>query len=176
METPNTDSIPSKERHSVVSYSINGILGLTSEPVSVQELSSKNSKEAEAAEGNYKRFSDDSSQPVRATTYILTRAGRAALFSLRKLQNWINVYARVIISTANLTRRCHWFTAKIATILILFRSSSFLFIKYNWAWIIPKWHSRFFVLRAALSLYTRSTQRSGDYLLDSAKLEGTCHW
>ena len=107
METPNTDSNPSKERHSVVSYSINGILGLTSEPVSVQELSSKNSKEAEAAEGNYKRFSDDSSQPVRATPHILPRAGQVALFSSRKLQNRINVYARVIISTANLIHRCH---------------------------------------------------------------------
>lgn len=86
MEIPNTDSIPSKERHGVVSYSINGILGLTSEPVSVQDLSSKNAKEVEAAEGNYKRFSDDY-QPVRATTYILTMAGQVALFSPRKLQN-----------------------------------------------------------------------------------------
>lgn len=50
METPNTDSIPSKERHGVVSYSINGILGLTGEPVSVQDLSSKNAKEVEGAE------------------------------------------------------------------------------------------------------------------------------
>lgn len=84
METPNTDSLPSKERHGVVSYSINGILGLTGEPVSVQDLSSKNAKEVEGAEGNYKHFSDDW-QPARATTYILTMVGQAVLFSSRKL-------------------------------------------------------------------------------------------
>lgn len=59
METPNTDNVSSKERHGVVSYSINGILGLTSEPASVKDRSSKNTKEAEEVEGNYKRFSDD---------------------------------------------------------------------------------------------------------------------
>lgn len=69
MEIPNNDNIPSKERHCVVSYSINGILGLTSEPVSVKDLSSKSAKEAQAAEGKYKRFSGDC-QPVRALNYI----------------------------------------------------------------------------------------------------------
>ena len=59
METPNTDNVSSKGRHGVVSYSINGILGLTSEPASVKDPSSKNTKEAEGVEGNYKRFSDD---------------------------------------------------------------------------------------------------------------------
>lgn len=59
METPNTDSVPTKERFGVVSYSINGILGLTSEPVSLKDLSSKNAKEAEGTEGNYKRVSND---------------------------------------------------------------------------------------------------------------------
>ena len=59
METSNTDSVPTKERHGVVSYSINGILGLSSEPVSLKDLSSKNAKEAEGTEGNYERFSHD---------------------------------------------------------------------------------------------------------------------
>lgn len=83
MEIPNTDSFPSKERHGVVSYSINGILGLTSEPVSVKDLSSKNAKEAEAAEGNYKRFSGDC-QPVRTTAYIYCRWQDRLLFFVQE--------------------------------------------------------------------------------------------
>lgn len=51
MEARNTDHVNSKERHGVVSYSINGILGLSSEPDSKKDSSSRNTKETEDIEG-----------------------------------------------------------------------------------------------------------------------------
>lgn len=51
MEARNTDHVNSKERHGVVSYSINGILGLTSEPDSIKDSSGRNAKDTEEIEG-----------------------------------------------------------------------------------------------------------------------------
>lgn len=86
MEILNIDSILFKEWYGVVFYSINGILGFIGEFVLVQDFSSKNVKEVEGVEGNYKYFSDDW-QFVRVIIYILMMVGQVVFFSLRKLQN-----------------------------------------------------------------------------------------
>lgn len=98
MEAQNTDSVSSKERHGVVSYSINGILGLYSEADSVKDLSGRNVKEeSEENEGKLQ------TQPAQTR-----EIDRLLLFSFQ--ESWrivrINAKGRMVILTANLTRRC----------------------------------------------------------------------
>lgn len=99
MEPRNNDSANSKERNGLVSYSINGILGLSSETDSIKDHGGQNTAQDQdqVAEGNYRRSSN---MTARKRLFV-----DVEICVSRESPNLIRPESKTVILCANLTYR-----------------------------------------------------------------------
>ena len=100
MEPRKNDSANSKERNGLVSYSINGILGLSSETDAIKDHGGQNTAQDQdqVAEGNYRR---PSNLTVQERLFL-----DVEICVLRESSNLIRAGSKTVILCANVTDRC----------------------------------------------------------------------